>query len=154
MLRDTAQSDIDLLNAFLRGERSAVETYEQCISKIPDPDLADRLEELRDSHEKRIVLLEARIRELGGVPSEDSGLWGEFARLIEGSAALFGTRAALKALEEGEEHGRNFYLHDLDELSRESRAFVQSQLLAEQLHTKDMLGMLKEEIVMQREHVE
>jgi uncharacterized protein (TIGR02284 family) len=138
--------DIDQLNDFLRRERSAVETYDRCISKVGDPELADKLETLRDSHQLRVALLEARIRELGGTPSEDAGVWGSYAELVEGSASLFPMPAALAALAEGEDHGQNVYQNELDELSPESRSFVQTQLLAEQLHTLETMSEIKKAV--------
>ena len=39
----------------------------------------------------------------------DSGAWGEWAKLVMGTAKLLGDKAALKALKEGEESGLKEY---------------------------------------------
>ncbi|MCA9612364.1 MAG: DUF2383 domain-containing protein [Sandaracinus sp.] len=136
-------SDIDQLDSFLRGERSAVETYDQAIEKLKgEPLVTAQLRLCRDSHARRARMLEAQIRDLGGDPSDDSGLWGTFAKLVEGGAKLFGKTAALEALQEGEKHGVNDYERDVDDLSPGVRAFVEHQLLPEQRRSAMALGTL------------
>jgi hypothetical protein len=70
-------------------------------------------------------------------------LWGGFATLVEGSAKAFGEAAAISALEEGEDHGRNDYQRNLGDLSTEARLFVQSRLLPEQQRTHAMMSTLQ-----------
>src|SRR5687767_6543455 len=89
---------IDQLNSFLRGELSAVATYQQAIDKFTDPDMVTQLRGCLASHYERTRLLSEAVRRLGGVPSESSGLWGAFAKLVEGGAKIFGERAAIAAL--------------------------------------------------------
>jgi uncharacterized protein (TIGR02284 family) len=135
--------DINQLNSFLRGELSAVETYQQCIDRVDDTTLVVRLRALQDSHRARVQRLQGEIRALGGQPAERSGLWGSFAKLVEGSAKVFGKAAALSALEEGEDHGLADYKRDLHDLSAETRAFITAQLLPEQQRTHDALSQLQ-----------
>jgi uncharacterized protein (TIGR02284 family) len=142
MTHDT-ETDIKQLNSFLRGERSAVETYEQCISKMDDPGIRQQLEYFRNSHAQRVQKLSARISTLGGVPDDDSGMWGSFAKLVEGGAKIFGRDAAIAALEEGEDHGVKDYGRDLDDLTPSTREFVASELMPEQRRTHDALSALK-----------
>jgi uncharacterized protein (TIGR02284 family) len=142
MATDT-QHDIDQLNSFLKGERSAVETYEQCIQKMDDPMVRQQLETLRGSHAQRVAKLATRIASLGGTPANDSGMWGAFAKLVEGGAKIFGRDAAIAALEEGEDHGKNDYARDLDKLTPATRQFVISELVPEQRRTHDALAALK-----------
>ena len=142
MTHDTEQ-DIKQLNSFLRGERSAVETYDQCISKMDDMTIREQLEYFRNSHAQRVQKLSARISTLGGVPDDDSGTWGSFAKLVEGGAKVFGKKAAIAALEEGEDHGVKDYSRDLDDLTPATRQFVTSELVPEQRRTHDALSALK-----------
>jgi demethoxyubiquinone hydroxylase (CLK1/Coq7/Cat5 family) len=132
-------NDVSQLNSFLRGELSAVETYDQCIRKIQDVAVKSQLESLRASHRRRAALLEQRIRTLGGEPAEDSGLWGGVAKIVEGSAGIFGDSAAVSALEEGEDHGLNDYRQDLSKLSFSERQFVEEELLPEQVRPHNFL---------------
>jgi uncharacterized protein (TIGR02284 family) len=142
-MNNEVKQDIDHLNSFLRGERSAVETYEQCIEKIDDPMVCQQLEQFRNSHAQRVQKLSARITTLGGVPDDDSGMWGSFAKLVEGGAKIFGKDAAIAALEEGEDHGVKDYSRDLEDLTPATRQFVATEIVPEQRRTHDGLSALK-----------
>jgi uncharacterized protein (TIGR02284 family) len=143
--RETAfANDVDHLNSFLRGEISAVETYDQAIAKLADePSVKNHLVGARSSHQERVQVLRREIEKRGGKPAEGSGAWGSFAKLVEGGAKIFGAKAAIAALEEGEDHGRDDYQRDLKDLSPEVRRLVESQLLPAQLRTHDTLSALK-----------
>jgi hypothetical protein len=134
--------DIDQLNSFLRGEISAVETYDQCLEKVATPHIASQLRALRASHVRRAQLLTARIRMLGAEPSVNSGLWGGVVKLLEGGARVFGEKAAISALEEGEDHGLSDYRRDLVKLSPPQREFVELELLPEQEKTHAILSRI------------
>jgi uncharacterized protein (TIGR02284 family) len=134
---------IDQLNSFLRGEISAVETYRQAMSKVDDVTARTELERCHLSHQRRVDMLKNRIAQLGGQPSADSGAWGAFAKAAEGSAALFGERAAIDVLEEGEDHGLKDYQSHLAGLDAESRVFVEQELLPAQQQTHSALSSLK-----------
>lgn len=142
-MNDKSTNDIDQLNSFLRGEYSAVETYDQVITKVKDQALLRTLSDGRASHARRVELLKDYIRGHGGEPSEGSGAWGALARALEGGAKVFGVPAAISVLEEGEDHGLNDYQRDLAELSPECRLFVMDRLLPEQQKSHDMLAALK-----------
>ncbi len=142
----TTKDDIEQLNSFLRGELSAVATYEQCIKKMDSPAIVQQLRSLQMSHQSRVRLLSERIVQLGGVPSEEAGLWGGIAKMIEGGAAVFGQGFAVSALEEGEDHGLADYRSDLDKLSVQERVFVEQQILPEQQRTHDVLSRLESTI--------
>jgi hypothetical protein len=79
----------------------------------------------------------------GGEPAEGSGVWGGFAQLVEGSAKIFGKKAAIAALEEGEDHGRDDYRSELEELSPETRRMIETRILPEQHRTHDAMSQLK-----------
>src|SRR3954453_1804696 len=96
---------VDQLNSFLRGELSAVETYRQALTKLQSH--RDILKECERSHAARVTALADEVRRRGGSPSQTSGLWGQFATAVEGSAATMGEKLAIAALEEGEDHGRD-----------------------------------------------
>ncbi|MFN3243495.1 MAG: demethoxyubiquinone hydroxylase family protein [Planctomycetota bacterium] len=137
------QNDIDRLNSFLRGEISAVETYRQALEKVEDATAEVVLRNNLANHQGRVTSLAARILRLGGEPAESSGVWGAFAKAIEGGAKIFGESAAVAALEEVEDHGLHDYQNDLDRLSPEIRQMVATELLPEQQRTHDALSRLK-----------
>jgi demethoxyubiquinone hydroxylase (CLK1/Coq7/Cat5 family) len=138
-----ASDTVDVLNSFLRGEISAVETYRQALDKLRDKPESSTLNDCLRSHEQRVSLLKSEIRDRGGEPAEGSGPWGAFAKLMEGGAKLFGAKAAIAALEEGEDHGRDDYKRDVPKLDPEARAFAQQELVSEQLRTHQAMSSLK-----------
>jgi hypothetical protein len=141
-MNNYSDKDIDKLNDFLKSEIAAVETYAQAIEKSAQAPALARLVELRQSHATRARLLRERIVALGGVPAEGSGVWGGFAKLVEGGAKTFGEKAALSALEEGEDKGLQEYRDEMDDLSDASRQFVASMILPEQQRSHDTLSRM------------
>jgi uncharacterized protein (TIGR02284 family) len=97
------------LNSLLRGELAAVETYQQALAKVSTEPGAFELRHIETQHRQAAELLRQHIVRHGGKPATDSGVWGAWARAIEGTAKLFGNAAALRALKEGEEHGVSAY---------------------------------------------
>jgi uncharacterized protein (TIGR02284 family) len=142
-MRQESEKSIDTLNGFLRGEMSAVETYDQAIERLKTSEARMQLEECKRSHEQRVQRLRQHIALLGGEPSESSGPWGAFTKLFEGGAKTFGERAAIAALEEGEDHGLRLYRDDVEKLDASSRQLVEMDLLPAQERTHRSLSALK-----------
>ena len=143
----TKSGDVKHLNSFLRGEISAVETYNQALKKLgSEPSLSSKLEGVRNSHQQRAELLRKEILRRGGEPAEGSGVWGAFAKAAEGGSKMLGKQAAIAALEEGEDHGRNDYRGDLKDLSPEARQLIETRILPEQVRTHDTVSQLKKSV--------
>src|SRR5687768_1795922 len=104
-----ATSTVDTLNTLLRGEISAIETYQQALAKVTTPPAPAELRRIHGEHRAAANALRQHVHASGGDPDQGSGAWGAFAKAVEGTAKLFGDTAALKALKEGEEHGANMY---------------------------------------------
>jgi uncharacterized protein (TIGR02284 family) len=134
---------VDQLNSFLRGELSAVETYQQALTKLESFPHRAMLEECATSHRQRVTLLAEEVRRRGGKPAESSGAWGTFAKAVEGSSVALGAKTAIAALEEGEDHGRNDYDRDIDDLDPDARQLVAQRLMPEQLRTHSTMSKLK-----------
>jgi demethoxyubiquinone hydroxylase (CLK1/Coq7/Cat5 family) len=126
---------IDRLNGFLRGEISAVETYNQVLEKTECSNERETLALCQVDHAKRVQILKNRIESLGGVPAENSGVWGAMARLLEAGAAAIGTKVALDMLEEGEDHGIETYRSQMYKLDPDNLSLVETQLLPSQEQT-------------------
>lgn len=141
-MNNYGEKDIDKLNDFLKSEIAAVETYGQAIEKSSDSLTMQRLADLRQSHASRAQLLRDRIVALGGTPVEGSGVWGSFAKMVEGGAKAMGEKAALEALEEGEDRGLAEYRSEIDELSDGTRHFIASMILPEQQRSHDTMSRL------------
>jgi len=91
----------------------------------------------------RIAKLRDQVMRMGGQPAKESGAWGAFARLFEGGATAFGEKAAVAALEEGEDHGLKLYRDDLEKLDPASRTLVEIDLLPAQERTHRDMSALK-----------
>jgi len=126
-----AHTTTTTLNTLLRGELSAVETYQQALAKLDDTKGAAELRRLHAEHREAANTLRQHVHQHGGQPDQGSGAWGVFAKAVEGTAKLFGNDAALKALKEGEEHGIKEYQKALQEkdLPADCRTLIASKLL-------------------------
>jgi uncharacterized protein (TIGR02284 family) len=128
----TTTQTVDLLNHLLRGELSAVETYEQALSKFEEyPAAAQELRRIRDEHRDTCQVLRDHVTKLGGNPSSDSGPWGGIVQTITGTAKLLGPDTTVVALMKGEDHGVKEYQQALekDELPGECQDLIRSRLL-------------------------
>jgi demethoxyubiquinone hydroxylase (CLK1/Coq7/Cat5 family) len=137
---------LDRLNALLRGEISAVETYSQVIERAFSEELKTSLLNCQIDHVKRVKILKNRIIALGGTPSEDSGIWGAFAKMVEGGASVFGEKAAIDILEEGEDHGLESYRSEIPKLDEADCMLVETQLLPAQEVTHRIIRDLKHQL--------
>jgi uncharacterized protein (TIGR02284 family) len=136
---------VDQINSLLRGEISAVETYNLAIEKVGDDHVSDAslLRAIAQEHGEHAQRLREEIRRLGGEADDSSGAWGVYAKTIEAAAKLFGDASALKALKEGEEHGLKDYREALDDLDGSTRRLVAEVLIpAQQRHITTLDAMM------------
>jgi uncharacterized protein (TIGR02284 family) len=145
-MTNTREKSIDQLNSFLRGELSAVETYRQAMEKVKDASILGVLRECQDSHAERVRTLTEQVATFGGKPANESGAWGAFAKVVEGAATALGDKAAVAALEEGEDHGLKDYRADLDDLDPNARQLVQQRILPAQERTHQAMSQLKKRL--------
>ncbi|ATB27538.1 ferritin-like domain-containing protein [Melittangium boletus] len=138
-----ANADVETLNSFLRGELSAVETYRQAIDHVENERIRDQLQDCMQDHEQRVSSIRERITKLGGTPSDSSGLWGTFAQLVQAGADALGEKAAVQALEQGEDRGLADYQRDIDKLHGDARRFGRMVLLPAQKQTHERVRLLK-----------
>ncbi len=139
----TTTETVKEFNALLRGEISAVETYDQAIDKVEaDGALSAELERCRMAHQYRVIRLSDAIRLRGGDPATSSGAWGAFAKLFEGGAALLGRASAIAVLERVEDHGLKEYRERLGKLDPSGRSLVVEDLLPGQSGTQGVVRRL------------
>ncbi len=135
----------EALNTLLRGEISAGETYKQAIDKAGDDPRASELRRMCTEHESAATQLRLHVSAHSSEePDESSGAWGAWAKTVQGTMNLFGDKASLKALKEGEEHGVKEYEDALEEdsLSADCRELIRGTLLPqtrEHINTLDRL---------------
>lgn len=124
----------DEINELLRGELSAIDTYQQALKKLGDEPGAKHLKNALSNHQDAAKKLTAEVAKLKGTPSTDAGAWGTWAQTVVGSAKILGDQAALKALKEGEEHGLKEYkdaLEDMD-IPASVKNLIRTKLIGQQ----------------------
>ena len=131
------------LEALCRGELAAVETYNTALASASLGSFRSQLIQCQRSHQNRVHLLGWRIHLLGGTPPESSGAWGIFAKAVEGAATVIGEKAAISALEEGEDHGLNEYRTRLPDLDTDTQDFIRARLVPAQTETHGIARALK-----------
>ena len=136
-------ANVSTLNRLLRGELSAVETYNQAIKQLAQEPIRDLVEN-RDDHARRVGVLTRHVSELGGKPESTSGVWGSFAKLVEKGASLAGRKAIIATLEEGEDRGLADYRKATDDLDSALRNVVDTELMPAQKRTHARLSELKQ----------
>lgn len=101
------------LNSCIRSELAATETYRQALEKHREhygqQPAFRQLDDMLQDHQEAAARWRAIVPQLGGTPTTDSGAWGTWSKTVMGTAKLFGDKAALKALKEGEESGLKEY---------------------------------------------
>ena len=118
-------------NKLLRGELSAVQTYEMAIKRHPALARAFDLDRISNEHRRSVCLLIAVVREMGGEPALNFGTWGVFANSAQSVTNFLGAKAMVESLRQGEEQGRNDYEDALDgENTNESlKTLIRTELL-------------------------
>ncbi len=140
--------NVESLNTCLRSELSATETYRQALNINRDQYSAhsefQRLSEILREHEDATSRLQQLIQKSGGVPSTDSGAWGTWATAVMGAAKLFGDKAALKALKEGEESGlKEYERHQREFAAPPDELTLTSELMSrQQRHIRELDALL------------
>jgi bacterioferritin (cytochrome b1) len=129
------------LNALLRGEFSAVESYSRALEQASAQAIV-ALHENLESHTTRARLLSDEIRALGGTPETSAGAWGSLAGLVTGGAHLFGIDTVLAILEEGESHGLAEYRALIPQTDPQTRAVIEKVLLPAQIRSQYLVKRL------------
>ena len=142
MATDVTTTAVDKMNSLLQGELSALETYRLALEKVEDSRAKDILMQCHMCHSRRVDAIVEKIVSLAGKPAENSGAWGSFAKLLEGGATVFGDKAAVSMLEEGEDRG----LADYRKLATDPDLYVRelaADLLPKQEGTHERVRSLK-----------
>ncbi len=139
------EPEIDLLNVLLKGEISAVESYDEAIPKVEESSVANILQQCRNSHFFRAERLRNTIAKSGGKPASDTGAWGNFAKMVTQAASSAGDKAIITALEEGEDIGSNTYEWKLRDMKGENRKIIRDELWPKQKATHKLISKLANE---------
>jgi hypothetical protein len=123
--------DTEALNTLLRGELSAVESYDRAVPGFEGQPAAAELHRLRAAHAEAVVVLRDRVIHAGGTPADGAGAWGAFTAVVTGAAQAVGPATVLRALQEGENHGASEYEDALtgDRLDPDTANLIRARLL-------------------------
>jgi Domain of unknown function (DUF2383) len=135
---------IERLQACLRSELSATETYQLALSKVSHVGIHSVLQQILASHAARAERLGAHLRWIGADVTEGSGVWGAFAKIMQASADIFGDRAAITVLKEGEDHALKLYVEVVQRCDALTQGLIEKYLLPEQRRTRELCWSLKE----------
>jgi hypothetical protein len=143
MAHTAVEQEVKALNKLLRGELSAIETYQMVIDKLAGDPSLDKLRALQDEHRKSAEELRSHLKTHDAATSDSSGAWGDFVKALEGAATHLGRMATLLILRQGEETGLEAYegaLYSLD-LNADCRPMLTelSSRQREHLHTFDSI---------------
>ncbi|MFI3154621.1 MAG: DUF2383 domain-containing protein [Methylococcaceae bacterium] len=140
---------INTLDKLLKDELAATETYHLALDKLKEDAALGESEYLMpiyEDHKYAVSSLQAEIRHLGEIPSEDSGVWGAWAEIVQESANMLGKKTALRALQKGEKSGADDYEQMLQdpELPSDIRSLIETKLLpAQQAHIRTLDRLLE-----------
>jgi len=136
---------VQTFNSLLRGERSALETYEKAIAKVDDGTQRACLEEICATHRSKVLDLERHVISLGGSPEKGSGTWGVVASAVQTVANVMGDKTAIYSLKEGEEHGLRSYQSSLEHVSDKPECvqLINDCISAQQKNVAVLEGILK-----------
>lgn len=118
------------LQSLLRGELSAVRTYETALAQVHGSPAGAQLLQIFADHSQAVGLLRDLLMRYACDMPTSSVAWGTFADGVAAPANVLGDAAALTALKEGEEHGIRAYQRALGdpELAEDARAMSRSLL--------------------------
>ena len=106
--------DLRTLNKLLRGELSAIDSYNRGLSSFEDMVIAEELSRISADHQKAAATIRGYIEASGGEPAESSGAWGTIATTLTDAAKLLGPETVLQTLRRGELIGISEYTSALD----------------------------------------
>ena len=133
------------LDDLIRGEMSAVKSYDTLLKDIKDPAEKKKLQAIKKNHENAVSKLKGFATTDVLEDTETAGAWGTFAEAWTGGAKLMGNDTALKALRQGEEHGINEYEEALDDdnIRPELKQTIRTQFIpAQKEHIKSIKDMM------------
>jgi hypothetical protein len=137
---------IEHLGRLLRGEISAVESYDKTIEIFRKNRItADKLEQIRYEHEEAVRFWKKHIGNEGTTADESSGVWGTMVEGFVATAKLFGEDLTASALLTGEEHGLKEYKDILEDqtIDRDTKTFVTEVLIPRQKRHINILNTIK-----------
>lgn len=111
MSRNLIKNERDTLMGILRGEASAIHSYDLILEDIPFESYSYQLSEIKSDHQKVVQYWK---REILGLDEEvkliiEPGLWDNVVETFIEVSKIAGPSTSLKILNQGEKHGLSLY---------------------------------------------
>lgn len=126
------KDSVDKLEECLRGEHSAVETYDLAVKHIKNQEAINTLKQVRESHNRRANLIRERLRTAGSEPTRSATVWSGFGRIVQAGTDFFADKSAFTALLEGEDRCVKMYTVGIEKCDPDTRRFIETDLRQEQ----------------------
>ncbi|MEG6616025.1 DUF2383 domain-containing protein [Peptococcaceae bacterium 1198_IL3148] len=129
---------VDVLNKVLIGEHMAIDFYNMIIEKLDNEDLRQLLVQIQQQHEKHVLNLTQRIKDIGGSVEDDLGVKGMLAKSMFKLQTLgkLDELDALMTLYDGEDKGTASTENLMDQLDQENKKLVEENLSEDHDHLK------------------
>ncbi len=136
---------IEQLSSLLKLDYDAARAYKQALDSISELDIKAHIRKFHDDHMRHVDNLSEIITNLGGTPPEKSGdIQSLFLSGLSSLQGLFGTGAALKALQGGEKITNKSYNDAVhQDFSLEIRKVLEGNFRDEQIHIDYINSMLE-----------
>lgn len=136
MDRETTTS-INELNAYLKGEYMAIDSYEKYIEKLHTPQAKEDMNSILKDHKEHAHMISERIKQLGGNPVQSVGISGKMGELMN-SIKNIGPRSDEEIFREAsywEEKGTNM-AHEIvkGDLDPESGSIIENIINTDRSH--------------------
>lgn len=132
---------LETLNALMRGELSAVETYRLAMELLGEK-APEALGVCLHSHDHRATRLAEHIALMGGTPLSGRNVWEAFDNLVHGGAEVITPHACFSVLEAGEDQVLTSYRAALDQVDTPGLTLLRGGLLPEQIRTHGLMSSL------------
>lgn len=118
------KKNVTALNAYLKGEYMAIDSYEQFIQKVQDNKLKAQFQSIQQDHKRHAIKVAQRIQNLGARPVGGVGLTGKISEIISsfkyiGKNDNFLLRKAYNGEDKGIQMAEKVVKGDLDKHSAE-----------------------------------
>lgn len=140
------KKNVSELNAYLKGEYMAIDSYEQFIQRVQDNKLKAELQSIQQDHKRHAMKVAQRIQNLGGKPVNGAGFTGKISETISsvkyiGKNDDFLLQQAYKGEKYGVEMAAEVIKGDLDKHSTE---LVNTLLNEDRGHINTLENLLKQ----------
>jgi hypothetical protein len=137
---------IETLNALMRGELIAAETYRRASAHL-GVESPGELTTCLQSHDQRATLIAEYIVLAGGTPVSGNGVWEAFAHLMQRDGTPIGARSVCSVLLEGEDLGLTAYRAALGQVDQQGLILLRQDLLPEQVRTHGLMSHRSRQLV-------